>query len=1689
MDKDLFDRTAVAIACLVGGADGFVSEEELDVLADTLSDYLNTYVDVEDARSAVGDGLELEDWKLVTNIREARLLPVSAREALKGLAINIMHADGEIDEAERSMIAQIEDALGLDVDFLRRDVLVSSNGPVTEIGVYTADLRHDEDAHGDSLPDAFGQARDQWRVSENDRTSPHYKAACDLLSSWYKCQFKESGDVYSVTVGYSLNLDNGTVSKDETSEDFIPAAQSEFIEAAFGGAPRLKSLQVVSLDFRETPSLDPLSPSDALLNAPEVGLVAIFEGRLSDTFDSEDLLSDWVEENEEEVAARFKFQPEEFALGDDDTEEEDRFFASGISWSGGESAVRIRRHSPSGAFLTELTQAVFDARAEEEAPQEVSEEFEAALANAAKALEAEGSEADAGAVLMRLVQDTMSGLSADLEGIELANEGVAAYRAGDFDKAMQLYRKAAAQGNADAEFNLGQMYAFGEGVPRDVAEGLKWWMQAAEHGNLPGQRNSWKALEMGDMHRPPDLAKAIQYARMAAAQDDAESIGAVVRLEQKLAEAGEPADEAATGRFAKTLNADGTPDTYSSSRLVRVIDGIDPELAMSVDEVIEASGRWNGDPAQMPVKEAGEYLERIDDGGTIAAFSAESQFAIGQASALLKLLPVQGDPFGEQMTRSLMVPIQDRRLTDVFQSERDLHPTTEDKVFNALVNLRRRMGRIIPGRGDIVRGVPEADVEARTELALEIATALFACVRRFSEDEEQLRRTLEFYGRLISLMSDALTEKEGALWASELSALMGCFADRADVVRTSQVFSDLIRLAGICQAHDDVRLPVMDGMEIILGLLESQKEQAEGASSLLGPVISGLDAQARRILGLAGSWLDVEDLSPRASSRLLGILVSLAKSACEVARDGKSDPLDLAPLIWPLVERMSARRTDGNAVFVLRASATFGEIIRRSMPVHQRSPWIGDLVVWMVQLGEDPLMGRAVPEFSSLLEELETFENVPPPEPQDAAARQAGLERYERLQAEQGADPVLNGQDQFDQASLGDAGSIMEAIRKALVSVGGEPPHKRKLLGGRFRVPFWRFDTALSPMWRWLEVMGDTKAPSILHEAEAVGPLACRLAADVEAAAVADGAPLSDVVRDGTGALLVNVLRLHVLSQHESRTVRPGALTRNLLSSLAKFEFSGLTVSDLSLCEQTIAADSALNEGAVHFHCLRHLAEKLEAEHRLLAAKKMLEHCYGMTPSPAGDQDAEAGARQTAVTGNDLLRLMVEVGQYNEASDFISEVRGRIEGLAGPFLSLQLNAALYNNLASMLQSQAVIERAVEHARAARTMANAWRAAAPDDSNALQAQLATITTLAQVLNDHSDHLEASALLGQALVLLEEADVPDGQMQIMMRLGQASNLADAGAGTQALTALSLALDAINGNKDMTQAERNVLILVARGVRAEALRQTGARDEALTEARSALKDAEIFAQGTGSTQVESDGQSADYSLSINVEETLSSLRELIRDLEAAPSTGLEDAPRDDELLKLEELVNNSAERELDERIDLAGDWIEKIRKAHAARGDHYRGMLANALMKRGMMHSEAEHHAELRSDVSESLELCREILKIGKSGPAVANVQDFSTYCITLSLRGELHARDGEPAMAVRLCEEYDSVRHSLGDSLEQFLELIDERIMEIRARALRALGHSVEEIRAIMTRPLMERMTSSLLNVDRSDDAGG
>src|SRR5665213_1835782 len=91
-------------------------------------------------------------------------------------------------------------------------------------------------------------------------------------------------------------------------------------------------------------------------------------------------------------------------------------------------------------------------------------------------------------MLMRILSAV--GLASVFAGTAVAGpleDGEAAYQSGNFAAAFQLLNPLAAQGDAEAQYDLGCLYENGEGVPQDAAQAVAWFAAAAARGKTPAE--------------------------------------------------------------------------------------------------------------------------------------------------------------------------------------------------------------------------------------------------------------------------------------------------------------------------------------------------------------------------------------------------------------------------------------------------------------------------------------------------------------------------------------------------------------------------------------------------------------------------------------------------------------------------------------------------------------------------------------------------------------------------------------------------------------------------------------------------------------------------------------------------------------------------------------------------------------------------------------------------------------------------------------------------------------------------------------------------------------------------------------------------------------------------------------------------------------------------------------------------
>ena len=93
--------------------------------------------------------------------------------------------------------------------------------------------------------------------------------------------------------------------------------------------------------------------------------------------------------------------------------------------------------------------------------------------------------------------------------------GIEAWQRADYEAAVAIWRPLAQKGDADAEFNLGQAYRLGRGVPINLGLAKTWFEKAADAGHLDAETTLGLLLFQNG-----DLPTGLKWLRRAAEQGE-----------------------------------------------------------------------------------------------------------------------------------------------------------------------------------------------------------------------------------------------------------------------------------------------------------------------------------------------------------------------------------------------------------------------------------------------------------------------------------------------------------------------------------------------------------------------------------------------------------------------------------------------------------------------------------------------------------------------------------------------------------------------------------------------------------------------------------------------------------------------------------------------------------------------------------------------------------------------------------------------------------------------------------------------------------------------------------------------------------------------------------------------------------------------------------------------------------------
>jgi len=103
--------------------------------------------------------------------------------------------------------------------------------------------------------------------------------------------------------------------------------------------------------------------------------------------------------------------------------------------------------------------------------------------------------------------------------------------------AVEWFKKAAAQGDLEGEYNLGIAYYRGIGVTKDINEAVKWFHKSAEQGDAEAQYIVAAAYQNGVGGMPKDLVQSDYWLSLAETQGNRDAGRERILIESSMTEA------------------------------------------------------------------------------------------------------------------------------------------------------------------------------------------------------------------------------------------------------------------------------------------------------------------------------------------------------------------------------------------------------------------------------------------------------------------------------------------------------------------------------------------------------------------------------------------------------------------------------------------------------------------------------------------------------------------------------------------------------------------------------------------------------------------------------------------------------------------------------------------------------------------------------------------------------------------------------------------------------------------------------------------------------------------------------------------------------------------------------------------------------------------------------------------------
>lgn len=167
------------------------------------------------------------------------------------------------------------------------------------------------------------------------------------------------------------------------------------------------------------------------------------------------------------------------------------------------------------------------------------------------------------------------------EVTDMLRKGIEAYKQGDYVTALQIFYPLAKQGKPSAQYLLGSMYLYGQGVAQNDTMAVVWFLKVAKSGEPHSQNYLCKAYTYGiGTEENPQMAA--KWCLKAAYRGDVFA-QKVVGLHYETGEGGLPQSYIDAHMWYNLASAQGDEEAKSFRIIV--------EKSMTVEQIIEAQRR------------------------------------------------------------------------------------------------------------------------------------------------------------------------------------------------------------------------------------------------------------------------------------------------------------------------------------------------------------------------------------------------------------------------------------------------------------------------------------------------------------------------------------------------------------------------------------------------------------------------------------------------------------------------------------------------------------------------------------------------------------------------------------------------------------------------------------------------------------------------------------------------------------------------------------------------------------------------------------------------------------------------------------------------------------------------------------------------------------------------------------------